>query len=140
VFALQPIAAQRYIARYGGVLRTHEEAELTDLHGIDSGHTFLFSLNDRYLLDATRSRCSAKWFNHSCKPNCESVLIEHRGRNRRLDRIAFRTIADIQVGDELTLDYGIQLPQKPTARLKAIWRCLCGHSTCKGTMLSCPDK
>jgi SET domain-containing protein len=137
VFALQPIKAQHYIARYGGLLRTHAEAERMDLHGIDSGHTFLFSLNDRYVLDATGSRCSAKWFNHSCKPNCESVLIEHPGADRRLDRIVFRTIASVRAGEELTLNYGIELPEKPTPRLKAVWRCLCGHRCCTGTMLSC---
>ncbi|SEL17809.1 hypothetical protein SAMN05428989_1613 [Pseudoxanthomonas sp. GM95] len=136
VFAQVDISPGQRVAQYRGVVKSSEDAEADDLHGIDSGHTFLFSLNDQFLLDATRSRCAAKWFNHSCQPNCESVLYEHDSDDRSLDRIMFHAIRPIAPGDELTLSYGICLPVRHTKRMQALWACRCGADTCSGTMLA----
>lgn len=105
-------------------------------HGhIESGHTFLFTLNDDYVIDANDAGNIARWINHSCSPNCEAVVEEDTGGNRRKDKIFIQAIRDIASGEELTYNYGIVLAERHTARLKKIWACLCGSDHCTHTML-----
>jgi SET domain-containing protein len=73
--------------------------------------------------------------NHSCDPNCEAVIEEHEGKNRKKDKVFIEAIRNIKAGEELTYNYGITLEEKHTARLKKIWACRCGSKKCTGTML-----
>jgi SET domain-containing protein len=106
-----------------------------DTGDVESGHTFLFTLNDDYVIDANYKGNDARWLNHSCEPNCEAVIEEAEGDNRREDKVFIEAIKDIQPGDELTYNYGITLAERHTARLKKIWECRCGSKKCTGTML-----
>ena len=45
------------------------------------------------------------------------------------------TIRPVRAGEELTYDYGIDLGERLTPRLKQIWACHCGKPRCIGTML-----
>ena len=38
-------------------------------------HTFLFTLDDKYVLDGNKDANSARWINHACNPNCESDTV-----------------------------------------------------------------
>ena len=135
VFALQPIAKGERILEYKGKRRTHDEVDADESGDVESGHTFLFTLNDAYVIDANHGGNSARWINHSCKPNCEAVLEEADGDDRRKDRVFIEAIRAIKPGEELTYDYGITLDEPHTARLKKIWACRCGSRGCTGTML-----
>lgn len=135
VFALQPIAKGERIIEYKGALRTHEEVDAGDTGGIESGHTFLFTLNDEYVIDANHGGNIARWINHSCAPNCEAVLEEDEGGDRRKDRVFIEAKRAIRPGEELTYDYGITLDVPHTPQLKKIWACRCGARNCTGTML-----
>ena len=101
----------------------------------ETGHTFLFTLNDRYVIDANVDGNVARWINHSCAPNCQAVLEENTEGNRRLDRVLIETLRPIKRGEELTYDYGITLTERLSPRLKRIWECRCGAAACIGTML-----
>jgi len=70
VFAIAPIQAGENVIEYKGLLRTHEEADALYGDSIDSGHTFLFTLNEHFLIDANVRGNVARWLNHSCEPNC----------------------------------------------------------------------
>lgn len=135
VFALAPIAKGERVLEYKGRRRTHDEVDAGDTGGVESGHTFLFTLNDDYVIDANYEGNSARWINHSCNPNCEAVLEEHEGKDRRRDRVFIEAKRAIKPGEELTYDYGITLDEPHTARLKKIWACRCGSKNCTGTML-----
>ena len=135
VFALVPIARGERVIEYKGRRRTHDEVDAGDTGGVESGHTFLFTLNDDYVIDANFEGNSARWINHSCDPNCEAVLEEHEGKDRRKDRVFIEAKRAIKPGEELTYDYGITLDEPHTARLKKIWACRCGSKKCTGTML-----
>ena len=74
VFALAPIAKGERIIEYKGKRRTHEEVDNEASGDVESGHTFLFTLNDEYVIDANHGGNSARWINTSCDPNCEAVL------------------------------------------------------------------
>lgn len=134
VFAAAPIAKGDRVIEYKGKRRTHADVDAGESGDVDSGHTFLFTLNDEYVIDANFSGNSARWINHSCKPNCEAVLDENE-RDPRKSRVFIEAIRAIKPGEELTYDYGITLDEPQTARLKKIWACRCGAKTCTGTML-----
>ena len=135
VFALQPIAKGERIVEYKGRRRSHAEVDAGDTGDADSGHTFLFTLNDEYVIDANYEGGTARWSNHSCAPNCEAVLEEADGDDRRRDRVFIEAIRAIKPGEELSYNYGITLDEPHTSRLKKIWACRCGAKTCTGTML-----
>ena len=135
VFALAPIAKGERVIEYKGRRRTHAEVDAGDSGGVESGHTFLFTLNDDYVIDANYEGNSARWINHSCEPNCEAVLEESEGKDPRKDRVFIEAKRAIKPGEELTYDYGITLDEPHTARLKKIWACRCGSKKCTGTML-----
>ena len=82
VFAIAPIEKGERVVEYKGKRRTHEEVDADDTGDVDSGHTFLFTLNDEYVIDANHKGNKARWINHSCDPNCEAVIEEHDGKNR----------------------------------------------------------
>ena len=76
VFAVADIAAATTLAEYRGRRLTIAEAD--DIYGdtLETGHTFLFTLNDEYVVDANLDGNIARWINHSCEPNCEPLLVE----------------------------------------------------------------
>ena len=42
----------------------------------------------------------ARAINHGCEPDCEAVLVEHEGRDRRLDRVFIEAKRAIAAGEE----------------------------------------
>jgi SET domain-containing protein len=135
VFATADIPAETTLVEYRGRRLAHADAD--EIYGdtLETGHTFLFTLNDEYVIDANVQGNTARWINHSCAPNCQPVLIEHDGKDRRLDRVEIESLRAIRPGEELTYDYGITLSVPHTARMKALWACRCGAPNCSGTML-----
>lgn len=135
VFAALDLPAGTTLLEYKGRRITHAQADQRYGYTVDSGHTFLFTLNERYIIDANFGGNSARWINHSCRPNCTAVIIEHPSGDPKRDRIFLETKRAVKAGDELTYDYGIVLAEPHTARLKRIWACRCGSRNCSGTML-----
>ena len=134
VFALGDRGKGERFIEYKGRRRTHADVDASDSGDVESGHTFLFTLNDDYVIDANFEGNSARWINHSCAPNCEAVLDENEQDPRR-SRVFIEATRSIRPGEELTYDYGITLDEPHTARLKKIWACRCGAKKCTGTML-----
>lgn len=135
VFAAADIPAGTRLVQYKGKLLTHAESDRLHRDGAETGHTFLFSLNDDYVIDANQQGNSARWINHGCAPNCQAVIEEHDGGDPRRDRVFIESIRDIRKGEELTYNYGIVLGVPHTRAMKRIWACRCGAPQCTGTML-----
>ncbi|MDE2307746.1 MAG: SET domain-containing protein-lysine N-methyltransferase [Xanthomonadaceae bacterium] len=135
VFAAGSIAKGEEIIEYKGRRLTHHEADELYGDGGETGHTFLFTLNEQYLIDANQHGNSARWINHSCAPNCRALVEESAGGDPRKDRVVIEAIRRIRPGEELTYDYGIVLEVPHTARLKKLWACRCGSPKCTGTLL-----
>ena len=134
VFATTAIAKGERLIEYKGQRRTHDAVDAGDSGDIESGHTFLFTLNEDWVIDANIAGNAARWINHSCVPNCEAVLVEDADAPVK-SRVFIEAVRAIQPGEELTYDYGITLAERHTPRLKKIWACRCGAKTCTGTML-----
>ena len=135
VFANEQIEKGERIIRYRGRLRTHDEVDAEYGGEEENGHTFLFTLNDEYVIDGNFDSGVARWINHSCSPNCEAVVEEDdRGRKDR-DKVFIEALRRIKPGEELTYNYGIVLEERYTPKLKKLWACRCGSKKCTGTLL-----
>ncbi|WP_395770754.1 SET domain-containing protein [Arenimonas sp.] len=135
VFAAKNIKKGEFIIEYKGLLRSHEEVDAAYDGEDETGHTFLFTLNEDFVLDANIKGNEARWINHSCDPNCDSEHIDAEDGDKSKDRIEIKAIRDIKAGDELSYNYGIRLVERHTSKLKKLWACLCGSPKCTGTML-----
>ena len=134
MIAVLPLKKGERLLEYKGRLRSHEEVDAGESGDAESGHTFLFTLNDDWVIDANFEGNDARWINHSCDPNCEAVLDEDEADSSK-SRVFIEAIRAIKPGEELTYDYGITLAERHTPRLKKIWACRCGAKACTGTML-----
>ena len=135
VFATEGFAKGERIIRYKGFLRTHADVDEEYGELDEDGHTFLFTLNDEYVIDANVKANVARWINHSCSPNCEAVVEEDPQGRRHKDKVFIEAIRKIAAGEELTYNYGITLAERHTPKLKKLWGCRCGSRNCTGTML-----
>ncbi|MEO5813250.1 MAG: SET domain-containing protein-lysine N-methyltransferase [Rhodanobacter sp.] len=135
VFATRALRTGETVLEYKGRRLTHAQAD--DLYGDggEGGHTFLFTLNAHYIIDANQQGNSARWINHSCAPNCQALVVESASGDARRDRVVIEALRDIKAGEELTYDYGITLDVPHTVRLKKLWACRCGAPQCTGTLL-----
>ena len=133
VFAARDIPAEEEIVEYAGRLMTPAEADAA--YPDDDGHTFLYVLNDHYLIDAGVGGNDSRWINHSCDPNCEVGWIESDDGDPAKDRLVIASMRAIRAGEELTYDYGVSTDEPITDEERALWRCRCGSPICRGTML-----
>jgi SET domain-containing protein len=131
VFATRDIRAEEEIVYYDGALITHAEADAQP----DTGHTFLFTLNEWWVVDAAVGGNAARFINHSCDPNCEAVGVEEDDSDPTKERIVIQAMRDIRAGEELTYDYQIEVDEPMTDADRARWRCRCGAKNCRGVLL-----
>ena len=128
VFALQDIPKGEVIIEYVGEIIKWKEALRRHPHDPqDPNHTFYFHLTNKRVIDALYGGNASRWINHSCKPNCESDIVD--------GRIWIEALRDIRAGEELFYDYNITLDTPHTPAEKRRWVCLCGARNCRGTLL-----
>jgi SET domain-containing protein len=128
VFALKPIQKGTRLIEYAGERVSHKEADRRyEEKDATDAHTFLFIVDSRTVIDAGVDGNDARFFNHACNPNCESVI--------EAKRVYIETTRDIAPGEELTYDYQIQREQGDPANIDEVFACHCGAPNCRGTML-----
>ena len=96
----------------------------------NSGLTYVFGLSDGSVIDAAIGGNATRHLNHSCAPNC--VAYEEPGPNGS-STIVFYALRSIAVGEELFLDYSLQVDE---AEERSVFGCACGTGVCRGTMLA----
>jgi uncharacterized protein len=132
VFATRRIEKGERIVEYLGERVSHDEADRRyELKDDNDSHTFLFIVDSKIVIDAGTDGNDARFFNHSCDPNCESVV-----QKRRVFIEALRTIAP---GEEMTYDYQIYRDHDDPENIDEIFACRCGFANCRGTMLWPPE-
>jgi SET domain-containing protein len=94
LFATRPIKKRTRLAEYKGPLLDVKAAEKAEA----SGNRYLFEVNSRWTIDGKSRKNIARYFNHSCSPNCDSTI---RGK-----RVFIFTLRAIKPGEELTYNYG----------------------------------
>src|SRR5215470_2738447 len=114
LFAAQDIQQDTKIIRYIGEKITNEESE----RRLAVGNVYIFGLDERYAIDGSMPKNTARYINHSCDPNCHT---EQFGNT-----IWIVAINDIQAGEELTYNYGYEVNDEPAES------CHCGAKHCCG--------
>jgi SET domain-containing protein len=128
VYATRPIPKGTRIVEYLGERITHEQAdERYEDKPQEDGHTFLFVVDDDICIDAGVGGNEARFINHSCAPNCET-LIEN-------SRVFIEAIRRIGPGEELGYDYQLTWESTDDPQELALFACRCGAPQCRGTML-----
>uniref|UniRef100_A0A5K3EYJ7 [histone H3]-lysine(4) N-trimethyltransferase n=2 Tax=Mesocestoides corti TaxID=53468 RepID=A0A5K3EYJ7_MESCO len=125
LIALEPIAAEEMVIEYVGHVVRKGVAELREKQyeqrGI--GSSYLFRIDDEFVIDATMYGNNARFINHSCQPNCYAKVITVEGRKK----IVIYSKRDIQVMEEITYDYKFPYEDEKIP-------CLCGAPQCRGTL------
>ena len=94
LFATRAIKKRTRIAEYKGKILNLEDAEKAERRG----NRYLYEINTRWTIDGAPRSNIARYFNHSCNPNCESYNVGHR--------VFVRTVRNIKPGEEIVYDYG----------------------------------
>ncbi|MGE0189277.1 MAG: SET domain-containing protein [Steroidobacteraceae bacterium] len=127
VYAVRPIKKGTRIYEYVGERITHTEADKRFWRKRNDGHTFLFVVNRRTVIDGSRKGNDARYINHLCNVNCETITDNNR--------IFIEATRDIKKGEELGYDYQLTWSQDDTPEDLALYNCRCGAKRCRGTML-----
>lgn len=128
VYAIAPIRKGTRVIEYLGDRISHAEADRRyERKGPDDGHTFLFIASNRTVIDAGVNGNDARFINHSCQPNCETVIEN--------SRVFIDATRDIKPGEELGYDYQLTWESTDDPAELALYECRCGARQCRGTML-----
>lgn len=128
VYAIAPIKKGTRVMEYLGERISHAEADdRYEKKGDDDGHTFLFIASNRTVIDAGVDGNDARFINHSCNPNCETVIEN--------SRVFIDSIRAIKPGEELGYDYQLTWESTDDPAELALYACRCGAKKCRGTML-----
>ena len=93
LFANQTFKKGDFIIEYTGEHIPTEEADRR-------GGKYLFILSDTVTIDGKGRSNTARYINHSCKPNAEAEIDEEESK------IIIRAKKTINPGDEISYDYG----------------------------------
>ena len=91
LFAMEPIKKGKFIIEYVGDIYTAEE-------GDNLNNLYIFNVSKKKDIDGSPRWNTARYINHSCRPNCEPEIV--RGR------IYLEALRGIKAGEEFTYDYG----------------------------------
>jgi SET domain-containing protein len=94
IFATRPIKKRVRLAEYKGPILTQEEADRAERRG----NRYLYEVSKNRTIDGTPHSNIARYFNHSCNPNAESII--WRGR------VFIKSLRNIKPGEEIVYDYG----------------------------------
>jgi len=133
VFAAKAIRKGTRIIEYVGDRVSHDEADRRyEEKDASDSHTFLFIVDSKTVIDAGTDGNDARFFNHSCDPNCESTVEKKR--------VYIEAIRDVEAGAELTYDYQIYREEGDPENIDEVFACRCGFPNCRGTMLWPPEE
>ena len=129
VYAARWIPKGTRVVEYLGDRITHKQADdRYAAKGQDDGHTFLFVVSRRTVIDAGVDGNDARFINHSCAPNCDTVIED--------ERVFIEALRDIEPGEELGYEYGLTWESTDDPDELKNYACRCGAKECRGTMLA----
>ncbi|CAK9178256.1 unnamed protein product [Ilex paraguariensis] len=125
IVALESIEAEDFVIEYVGELIRPRISDIRErqYEKMGIGSSYLFRLDDGYVVDATKRGGIARFINHSCEPNCYTKVISVEGQ-KKIFIYAKRHIA---AGEEITYNYKFPLEEKKIP-------CNCGSRRCRGSL------
>lgn len=95
LFASREFRKREYIVTYRGRRLRNAEADKLEARG----SRYMFEINSRWTIDGSKRWNTARYVNHSCRPNAEAI-------ERRGPIIVYVARRKIKPGEEITVDYG----------------------------------
>ena len=131
LFADQPFTKGDIVAEYLGEYVVNPVAEAREKFNEEQRiQDYQFRLDDTTVVDATARGGWARYVNHSCTPNCRTILIPVNETNPVFRRILIVAQRSIDFNEELTYDYQFPLELDLSARIP----CNCQSEACRGFM------
>jgi len=110
LFAEEPIKKGTWIIEYvGKIIRGKKEVDNY------RSNLYLFETSKTRMIDGSARSNTARYINHSCRPNCEVEIIA--------GRVFVRSLKRIETGEELNYDYGKEYTDE---HIKP-YGCRCSH-------------
>jgi hypothetical protein len=97
LFATKPIKKGTQIIRYFGPMLDCRKKKDDEVE-----NKYLFQINNRWTIDGSVRKNTARYINHACRPNAESDV------NSRKRTVHIRAIKNIAPGEEINYDYGTE--------------------------------
>ncbi len=114
IYAGEPMPKNRKVIEYRGEKISRRE---TKRRADTAEFNYLFTLNSYWTIDGSVGGSGAEFINHCCEPNLEARIVR--------EHILYFTLREINVGEELTIDYRFGWDVEK-------YVCKCGAAGCRG--------
>uniref|UniRef100_A0A5S6QIL3 [histone H3]-lysine(4) N-trimethyltransferase n=1 Tax=Trichuris muris TaxID=70415 RepID=A0A5S6QIL3_TRIMR len=125
LFAMEDIGPDEMIIEYVGqkirMAVAERREEIYEKRGI--GSSYLFRIDNEWVIDATNHGNMARFINHSCAPNCYAKVISVNSQKR----IVIYSKQNIRRGEEITYDYKFPREDEKIP-------CNCRSFNCRGSL------
>ncbi|KHJ43212.1 SET domain protein [Trichuris suis] len=125
LFAMEDITPDEMIIEYVGqkirMAVAERREEVYEKRGI--GSSYLFRIDNEWVIDATNHGNLARFINHSCAPNCYAKVISVNSQKR----IVIYSKQNIRRGEEITYDYKFPREDEKIP-------CNCRSFNCRGSL------
>ncbi|CAD5214716.1 unnamed protein product [Bursaphelenchus okinawaensis] len=126
LYAKRDIDMNSMIIEYVGEVIRSEVCEAREKKYLAQNRgTYMFRIDDDWVIDATMKGSLARYVNHSCDPNCFTKRMKFNDE----EKIVIVSNRPIKAGEELSYDYMFELEDDQTKV-----PCLCGAPNCKKWM------
>jgi hypothetical protein len=122
LFALEVIEKDDMVIEYVGEIVRQVVADIREkrYEKMGIGSSYMFRLNSKHIIDATKKGNLARFINHSCDPNCSARIINANDEKK----VVIYALKRIEIGEEVTYDYKFPFEEEKIP-------CHCGSSKCK---------